>query len=230
MEQEKISKFIKKIRKDNNLTQKELADKYGVTYQAVSKWENGINLPDTLLIKQISKDFKVSLDDIFEGEYSKQKRKKWPFLILILLLIIIIISIFLIKDNSNFKFKTINSNCSEFTISGSISYNKTKSAIFINEIEYCGKNANEEYKRIECTLYEKNNNVEQQVNNYNKEGPIKLEEFLKEVTFAIDNYIGLSREYQENSFYLIINATNKENKTIVYNVPLVLKKILSTKS
>ena len=223
MEQEKISKFIKKIRKDNNLTQKELADKYGVTYQAVSKWENGINLPDTLLIKQISKDFKVSLDDIFEGEYSKQKRKKWPFLILILLLIIIIISIFLIKDNSNFKFKTINSNCSEFTISGSISYNKTKSAIFINEIEYCGKNANEEYKKIECTLYEKNNNVEQQVNNYNKEGPIKLEEFLKEVTFAIDNYVGLSREYQENSFYLIINATNKENKTIVYNVPLVLK-------
>ncbi len=223
MEQEKISKFIKKIRKDNNLTQKELADKYGVTYQAVSKWENGINLPDTLLIKQISKDFKVSLDDIFEGEYSKQKRKKWPFLILILLLIIIIISIFLIKDNSNFKFKTINSNCSEFTISGSISYNKTKSAIFINEIEYCGKNVNEEYKKIDCTLYEKNNNVEQQVNNYNKEGPIKLEEFLKEVTFAIDNYVGLSREYQENSFYLIINATNKENKTIVYNVPLVLK-------
>ena len=41
MDNEKISEFIKKIRKDNNLTQKELAAKYGVTYQAVSKWENG---------------------------------------------------------------------------------------------------------------------------------------------------------------------------------------------
>ncbi|MDY5992528.1 MAG: helix-turn-helix transcriptional regulator, partial [Bacilli bacterium] len=36
MEQEKIGKFIKKLRKENNLTQKDLADKYGVTYQAVS--------------------------------------------------------------------------------------------------------------------------------------------------------------------------------------------------
>ena len=39
MEQEKIANLIKKIRKDNHLTQKELADKYHVTYQAVSKWE-----------------------------------------------------------------------------------------------------------------------------------------------------------------------------------------------
>ena len=220
MEQEKISKFIKKIRKNNNLTQKELADKYGVTYQAVSKWENGINMPDTLLLKQISKDFKVSLDDIFEGEYSKQKNKKW---IALIVLIFAVIFVFLIKDNSDFKFKTINSNCSEFTISGSISYNKSKSAIYINGIEYCGKNINEEYQKIECTLYEKNNNLEQKVNNYNKVGPIRLDDFLKEVTFAIDNYVGLSREYRENSFYLIINATNKENKTIVYDVPLVLK-------
>ncbi len=57
MDQEKISKFIKKLRKENNLTQKQLADKYEVTYQAVSKWENGINLPDVILLKQMSKDF-----------------------------------------------------------------------------------------------------------------------------------------------------------------------------
>lgn len=41
MNQERIGKLIKKIRKDNNLTQQELAKKYGITYQAVSKWENG---------------------------------------------------------------------------------------------------------------------------------------------------------------------------------------------
>ncbi len=38
MDQEKIGKFIKEIRKKNNLTQKDLANKYNVTYQAVSKW------------------------------------------------------------------------------------------------------------------------------------------------------------------------------------------------
>ena len=39
MNQEKIGEFIKKLRQDNNLTQKALADKNNVTYQAVSKWE-----------------------------------------------------------------------------------------------------------------------------------------------------------------------------------------------
>ena len=43
MNQEKIGTFIKNLRKKNNLTQQALADKYNVTYQAVSKWENGKN-------------------------------------------------------------------------------------------------------------------------------------------------------------------------------------------
>ena len=38
MDQEKFGKFIKDMRKKYNLTQKQLADKYNVTYQAVIKW------------------------------------------------------------------------------------------------------------------------------------------------------------------------------------------------
>ena len=67
MDQEKIGKFIKDLRIKNNLTQKEFADKYNVTYQAVSKWENGINLPDVTLIRQMSKDFNISIEDILDG-------------------------------------------------------------------------------------------------------------------------------------------------------------------
>ena len=64
MDQEKIGKLIKEIRQKNNLTQKQFADKYGITYQAVSKWENGKNMPDVSLLKQISKDFKVNIEDL----------------------------------------------------------------------------------------------------------------------------------------------------------------------
>ena len=53
MNQEKIGSLIKKIRKENNLTQQDFAKKYGVTYQAVSKWENGKNIPDIALLKEI---------------------------------------------------------------------------------------------------------------------------------------------------------------------------------
>lgn len=49
-----------------------MADKYNVTYQAVSKWENGKNMPDISLIKQISKDFNISLEELFDTQ-NKQK-------------------------------------------------------------------------------------------------------------------------------------------------------------
>ena len=50
MNQETIGKKIKELRIKNNLTQQELASKLNVTYQAVSKWENGKNLPDLVIL------------------------------------------------------------------------------------------------------------------------------------------------------------------------------------
>ena len=44
MNQEKIGKFIDELRKENNMTQMELADKLEVTDRAISKWENGGSL------------------------------------------------------------------------------------------------------------------------------------------------------------------------------------------
>ncbi len=82
MDQEKFGKFIKQIRKDHNLTQKQLAEKYNVTYQAVSKWETGKNMPDISLIKQIAKDFDVSIDELFDGEYTKKKKQKIPIILI----------------------------------------------------------------------------------------------------------------------------------------------------
>ena len=83
MNQEKFGRFIKEIRKKHNLTQKEFADKYHVTYQAVSKWENGKNMPDSTLIKQISEDFNISLEELYNGEFKNKKKKIIPIIITI---------------------------------------------------------------------------------------------------------------------------------------------------
>ena len=88
MDQEKIARFIKDIRKKHNLTQKQFADKYDVTYQAVSKWENALNMPDTLLMKQICQDFGISLDELLDGEYKANKKKKYIIAIALILIII----------------------------------------------------------------------------------------------------------------------------------------------
>lgn len=44
MNQERIGKFIATVRKEKNLTQEQLAEKLGITYKAISKWECGILL------------------------------------------------------------------------------------------------------------------------------------------------------------------------------------------
>ena len=43
MNQDKIGKFIKEARIKDKLSQEKFGEKYGVTYQAVSKWENGVS-------------------------------------------------------------------------------------------------------------------------------------------------------------------------------------------
>lgn len=74
MNQELIGKFIKDLREKNHLTQKEFALKYHVTFQAVSKWENGKNIPDISLLKQICDDYNVSLDEVLNGKKTIPKK------------------------------------------------------------------------------------------------------------------------------------------------------------
>ena len=176
MDQEKFGKFIKEIRQKHNLTQKEFADKYHVTYQAVSKWENGKNMPDTALIKQISEDFDISLEELYNGEFKNKKKKRFILLSVLILLIIIFIIIFLtLFKEEDFQFKTLSANCPNFTISGNIAYNDTKSAIYISNIEYCGGEETEKYKNIECVLYEKNGQAENEISSYKYKGKDKID-------------------------------------------------------
>ena len=228
MNPEKVGKFIKKLRKDNNLTQKDLADKYGVTYQAVSKWENGINLPDVSLIREMSKDFNISVEDILDGEINNKQRKdnKITYIAIIIgLILLIIIAVLLInnRNNKSFDFKTFSSSCSEFKVSGSIAYNKNKSSIYINNINYCGGDDETEYKEIQCNLYETNDNSNIKISSCKSDsGNIKLDEYLSNVELNIDDYNQACSKYSDESLYLEINATRNDNKVITYKIPLKL--------
>ncbi|MBR3523947.1 MAG: helix-turn-helix transcriptional regulator [Bacilli bacterium] len=68
MNQEKIGKFIAKLRKEKNMTQQELADMLNVTDRAVSHWENGRCLPDISLFKSICEIFNISINELISGE------------------------------------------------------------------------------------------------------------------------------------------------------------------
>ena len=68
MEQEKIGRFILELRKKQNLTQKELAEKLGVTDRAVSKWENGRGMPDVSLMKPLCDILGITVSELLGGE------------------------------------------------------------------------------------------------------------------------------------------------------------------
>lgn len=67
MDQIKIGKFIQEKRKENGLTQSELAEKLGLTDRAISKWENGNCIPDVSNIQELCKILNITINDLFSG-------------------------------------------------------------------------------------------------------------------------------------------------------------------
>lgn len=68
MNQEKIGPFIAKLRKQKNLTQKDLAEKLNITQAAISKWEKGLSFPDLFLIEDLANILEVKISELLNGE------------------------------------------------------------------------------------------------------------------------------------------------------------------
>lgn len=70
-----IGKAIKKLRTDKGIKQEELADYIGISFQAVSKWENDVTTPDISLLPKLAIFFGVTIDDLFSvGDTDHYKR------------------------------------------------------------------------------------------------------------------------------------------------------------
>ena len=68
-----VGKTIAALRQQKGLNQQALADMCNVTHQAVSKWENGLALPDIQTLLFLSRHFGVSMEDILSGNVAAQK-------------------------------------------------------------------------------------------------------------------------------------------------------------
>ena len=63
-----IAKNLIKYRKENGLTQQELAEKLNYSYKSISKWERGEGVPDIYILKQIAELYNVTVNDIIGME------------------------------------------------------------------------------------------------------------------------------------------------------------------
>ena len=60
-----LGSSIMRLRKENEMTQEQLANALGITYQAVSKWETGVSCPDIAMLPLLADLFGVSIDELF---------------------------------------------------------------------------------------------------------------------------------------------------------------------
>ena len=77
---ETMGQIIRRLRKERNLTQEELAEQLGVTFQAVSKWENDTGMPDISQVVPIAHVFGVSTDVLFGTFGTNDTEEVWKII------------------------------------------------------------------------------------------------------------------------------------------------------
>ena len=76
MDTKKIGAFLKQCRKEKNLTQEQLAERFGVSARTVSRWETGINMPDLSILVQLAEYYDVEMRELLDGERSQTMNKE----------------------------------------------------------------------------------------------------------------------------------------------------------
>lgn len=76
MDQKKIGRFLKELRKEKEITQEQLAEQFNVSNRTISRWENGNNMPDLDILIEISDYYEVDLREILNGERKSENMNK----------------------------------------------------------------------------------------------------------------------------------------------------------
>lgn len=77
MDQQKMGAFLKNLRNEKNLTQEQLAEKFGVSRRSVSRWEGCYNLRDIDILIEMSEFYEVEVKELLNGERkNKQMENK----------------------------------------------------------------------------------------------------------------------------------------------------------
>ena len=76
MDTKKIGAFLKQCRKEKNLTQEQLAEKFGVSARTVSRWETGSNMPDLSILVELADYYDIEIKELLDGERSSTMNKE----------------------------------------------------------------------------------------------------------------------------------------------------------
>lgn len=72
VDQKRIGSFLKKLRKEKELTQEQLAEHFNISDRTVSRWENGNNMPDLSILVELANFYDVDVREIIDGERKRE--------------------------------------------------------------------------------------------------------------------------------------------------------------
>ena len=76
IDQIKIGGFLRELRKEKELTQEQLAEKFGVSSRSVSRWENGNTMPELGILVELADYYEVDIKEIIDGERKSEIMEK----------------------------------------------------------------------------------------------------------------------------------------------------------
>ena len=232
----KLGDIISELRNKKNLTQKELADKLGISDKAVSRWETGKSFPDLDMLFRISKFFNVSFENLLTARMSDDttddelmqdiikefndmnkkhsKRMKITLIFLVILSIIFTIAIIFTNTYNRFKVYQVFVESEDFAgVNGIYVETNIKDSLTINDI----KIKNVEIKTtdtISVDLYYIENNKEYIIQNYSSLDNIIFTNFQSYIKIDdLSKYI--------DSLYIRVTIIDSQNEVQRYESKLV---------
>ena len=73
MDQIKIGEFLKELRKEHNLSQEQLAERFNVSSRSISRWENGNTMPDISVMIELADFYDIDIRDLLRGERKSEQ-------------------------------------------------------------------------------------------------------------------------------------------------------------
>ena len=73
MDQIKIGEFLKELRKEHNLSQEQLAEKFNVSSRSISRWENGNTMPDISVMIELADFYDIDIRELLRGERKSEQ-------------------------------------------------------------------------------------------------------------------------------------------------------------
>lgn len=229
------------LREKNNMTQTQLADKLNINSNAISKWENGMTLPNEENILKLNKIFNVSIDDIYNNNSKDNKlnirervlgfvNKYFSILLtflIIFLVLFILLFIFYINNNGMFNYYSIEKTNQEYSINGSIvempdRLNVSLSNIVSNTSKISSSNYETAIYLDKILLYRVGDITD------TKDENMSLNEYLQDISINLSDELILSKNVDLDGKQLIIKINYKSDDEIkTAEMKFLIKKVFS---